>query len=352
MPFLPSDNPSGDGDVDTREVLSQITKRQDLSHEDAASVMHELMTGAMSATQIGALLTGLHMKGETDAEIAGFAQTMRKLATRIDTKRAPLVDTCGTGGDHAGTFNISTTAAFVVAGAGVAVAKHGNRSATSKCGSADVLETLGVNIEASPEVAGHCIDEVGIGFLFARSCHTAMKHVAPIRQELGHRTVFNILGPLTNPAGADRQVIGVFDVSLLEKLANVLLALGSKHAFVVAGADGLDEFTITDATHVAEVAHGEVRLYDFTPEEAGLERAPNASLAGGDAAENASILKEVLAGATGPRRDIVLLNASAALVAGEMVADIPEGISVARQSIDSGAAKEKLNALVTRSNDS
>jgi len=303
------------------------------------------MSGGASDAQVGALLTGLHMKGETVEEITGFAETMRSLATPIKTTRTPLVDTCGTGGDHSGTFNISTAAAFVVAGAGVAVAKHGNRSATSKSGSADVLEALGVNIEATPEQVGRCIDEAGIGFLFARQFHTAMKHVANARAVLGIRTVFNVLGPLTNPAGADRQVVGVFDSALLEPLAKVLLALGAHHAFTVAGSDGLDEITTTGPSMVAEACYG-VKRYEVTPEQVGLSRASAADLAGGEAAENADILRRILEGHPGPHRDIVLLNAAPALVAGGVASNLAEGVEMGAEAIDNGAAGEKLELLI------
>ncbi len=335
-----------------QELLAQLVEGRDLTRSDAARVMQTLMEGEATLAQIGALLVAMRMKGETVDEITGFAETMRKFATRITTMRRPLVDTCGTGGDRSGSFNISTTAAFVVAGAGVAVAKHGNRSASSQCGSADVLEALGVNIDATPETVGRCIDDVGIGFLFARTLHGAMRHVAAPRMELKLRTFFNVLGPLTNPAGADGQVMGVFSADLLEPLAQVLANLGTRHAFVVAGEDGLDEVTLSGATTVAEAHDGKVITYTITPDQFGLEIAPRDALAGGDAARNAAILRHVLEGAPGPMRDVVILNAAAGIIAGQQAANWKEGIEAARQSIDSGAAMAKLQELVNASHDS
>ncbi len=328
-------------------IIINLCERQDMSRLAATNAMHALMAGEATAAQTAAFLVALRMKGETVEEIAGFAETMRALSTKVKTSRKSLVDTCGTGGDRAGTFNISTTAAFVVAGAGVAVAKHGNRSASSLCGSADVLEKLGVNVNATPEQVGHCIDEIGIGFLFARTLHTAMKHVGPVRQELKIRTVFNFLGPLTNPAGADGQVIGVPDPKLGDKLAEVLTLLGTRRAFVVSGSDGLDEITLTGPTHVAESHHGTVTKYEITPETAGLQRAPREELLGGDAEVNAVILRDVLSGKTGPHRDIVLLNAAAGILAShDDEADWRGAVQKAKESIDSGAALAKLDALV------
>lgn len=335
-----------------QEAIARLVQRRDLSRAEAATVMGALMSGNATSAQLGAFLVALHMKGETVDEIAGFAQTMRDFASRVMTSRRPLVDTCGTGGDHSGTFNISTTAAFVVAGAGIAVAKHGNRSATSRCGSADVLEALGVNINATPEHVGKCIDEIGIGFLFARNLHGAMKHVAPVRAELKVRTVFNILGPLTNPASACGQVMGVFDASLVEMLARVLAELGTRHAFVVAGSDGLDELTLAGPSFVAEAKQGVVRSYVLNPTQFGLAEAEREALAGGDAAENGRMLLSVLEGETGARRDIVLLNAAAAIMAGQGADDWASGLAVAAQSIDSGAARVKLEELVRVSHDS
>ena len=334
------------------DALSRVVRREDLSRVEAAALMRILMGGEASPSLVGAILTALAMKGETVEEIAGMAETMRALATAIPATARPLVDTCGTGGDHSGTFNISTTAAFVTAGAGVHVAKHGNRSASSLCGSADVLEALGVKLDLSPEKVAECIDQIGIGFLFARNLHTAMKHVGPIRAELKLRTVFNILGPLTNPAGADGQVMGVFDRSLIAPLAEVLLQLGSRHVFVVAGSDGLDELTLTGPSFVAEGCAGVVKTYEVTPEAFGLSRADAATLKGGDPAANASILRAILSGEAGPHRDIVLLNAAPALVAGGKAASLDEGIRVAQASIDSGAALNKLEELIRKTHDS
>ena len=335
-----------------QEFIAMIARRQALTREQAAEAMQTLMSGEATPCQIAGFLVALHMKGETVDEITGFAETMRAMATRVPTSRRPLIDTCGTGGDRSGTFNISTAAAFVVAGAGVAVAKHGNRSATSKCGSADVLEALGVNIDASPERVGQCIDEVGIGFLFARKLHTAMRHVAAARTELRIRTVFNILGPLTNPAGACGQVMGVFDVGLVKPLAAVLAQLGTRHAFVVAGSDGLDELTLGGPSVVAEAEAGAVKTYEVSPREFGLAEVSANELKGGEPETNAAILREVLGGKKGPHRDIVLLNAAPALIAGQAACDWASGVALAAKSIDSGAALATLEALLRVSHDS
>lgn len=332
-----------------QETIEYIITGHSLTREEAGAAMQTLMSGEATPAQSAAFLIALRMRGETVEEITGLAETMRALATPVKTSRSPLVDTCGTGGDRSGTFNISTAAAFVVAGAGVGVAKHGNRSATSKCGSADVLEALGVRIDCSAKTVGHCIDEAGIGFLFARYFHSAMKHVAPVRVELGVRTVFNVLGPLTNPAGADGQVMGVFDGRLIETLANVLLGLGARHAFVVAGSDGLDELTLTGPSRVAEACGGEVTVYEITPEQFGLERCSLDVLTAGEAAENAAVLTDILKGKQGPHRDITLLNAAPAIVAGQSATDLAEGLEKARKSIDSGAALAKLEQLAALS---
>lgn len=334
------------------EALSSVVAGNHLGREQAAGVLREIMEGRATPAQIGGLLVALRMNGETVDEITGFAETMRAFATRISTKRSPLVDTCGTGGDQSGSFNISTAVAFVAAGAGVAVAKHGNRSASSQCGSADVLEELGVNVEASPEQVGTCIDEVGIGFLFARTLHSAMGHVAAPRRELRMRTVFNVLGPLTNPAGADRQLMGVFDVGLVDPLAQVLQNLGAVHALVVAGSDGLDELTLDGPSVVAEAVDGSVSIYELDAKDLGLEAAPKAALAGGDAKQNAAILWAVLEGEQGPRRDVVLLNAAAALRAAGKAPVWKDGLAIAAESIDSGAARKTLESLIKVSNDS
>lgn len=345
--FKPTDMPNS---MTIHEAIATVVEGADFSRDDAAEVMRLLMTGDCTHAQIGALLAGLRIKRETVDEITGFALAMREFSEKVPTKRDPLVDTCGTGGDRLGTFNISTTAAFVVAGAGVAVAKHGNRSASSQCGSADVLEALGVNVEASASVVGACIDSVGIGFLFARTLHGAMKHVAQPRMELKIATVFNLLGPLTNPAGACGQVVGVYDRTRVMDLAQVLANLGTRHAFVVAGSDGLDEITLAGPTHVAEASERHVRVYDVSPEMFGLPEASSDELRGGDAEENAEILASVLDGAEGPRRDIVLMNAAAAIIAGDAATDWAHGMEMARQSLDSGAARSRLDELVRHSN--
>jgi len=318
------------------------------------------MSGAATDAQIAAFLTGLRMKGETVEELIGFAQVMRQKVVRIrargddvagmsGTDREMLIDTCGTGGDATGTFNVSTATAFVVAGAGLRVAKHGNRSVSSLCGSADVVETLGISLELPPDKVTRCLEEVGIGFLYAPLLHTAMKHVMPARREMGVRTVFNMLGPLTNPAAANAQIIGVYAASLTEPLARVLAELGTVRAFVVHGADNLDEISNTGESRVSEVREGAVRTYVVRPEDFGMARASIKDLAGGDREQNAEIIRAVLGGEPGPRRDIVLMNAAAALVAGARARDLKDGVAVAAQSIDSGAARGKLDALVTLS---
>jgi anthranilate phosphoribosyltransferase len=332
--------------MNIHDTIAHLAEGNHLTRDQAADAMRFLMSGKATPAQMGALLLALRMKGETSDEITGFVQTMRQFATPITTDRRPLVDTCGTGGDRSGTFNISTTAAFVVAGADVAVAKHGNRSASSKCGSADVLEELGVNVDASPEAVGRCIDEIGIGFLFARQLHPAMKNVAQTRQELKLRTVFNILGPLSNPAGADAQVVGVFNAALVDTMAEVLMNMGSRHALVVAGLDGLDEITLAAPTRVAETRDGSMRTFEINPGDVGIASAPRDALLGGDARENADILRRVLEGDEGPRRDVVLLNAGAAIMAGSPGMGWQGGVEAARESIDSGAALGKLEQLI------
>ena len=335
-----------------QEAIAILVQGRSLTRAQAAEAMRDLMSGNATSAQIGGFLVALNMKGETIDEITGFAETMRAMATPVVASRSPLVDVVGTGGDHAGTFNISTTAALVVAGAGIAVAKHGNRSATSQCGSADVLEALGVNIEAAPEQVGRCIDEAGIGFLYARTLHKAMKHAAGPRSELKIRTVFNILGPLTNPASPAGIAVGVFDVARVEPLANVLAQLGVRHAFVVAGSDGLDELTLAGPSQVAEAREGKVETYEVTPDQLGLTHAPKEAVRGGDAATNAELLKGVLQGKQGPHRDIVLLNAAPGIIAGQGAQHWPSALEAAAGSIDSGAAFACLEALVRVSNDS
>ena len=333
------------------DIIALLLQRRDLSEEQAAETMGILMRGAATPAQTAALLIALRMKGETIDEITGFARTMRAFATRVVTMRSPLVDTCGTGGDHSNSFNVSTTAAFVAAGAGVAIAKHGNRSASSLCGSADVLEALGVDVEAKPPFVGRCIDEIGIGFLFARTLHRSMKYVAEVRRELKTRTVFNVLGPLTNPAGAQGQVMGVFDVAWIDTIAQVLAKLGSHRAFVVAGSDGLDELTLAGISHVAETRRGEIQRYEIDAERFGMQRAEKDAILGGDSAQNAAILRRVLEGEPGPHRDIVVLNAAPAIMAGHESCDWPEGVERAKVSIDSGGALEKLSSLIRLSDE-
>ncbi len=343
------------------DYLRLLVERKDLTREQAAAAMEEIMSGRATDAQIAAFLTALRMKGETVDELTGFAAVMRSKATRIevrgavsaglaDTGREMLIDTCGTGGDAAGTFNVSTATAFVAAGAGVKVAKHGNRSVSSLCGSADVVEALGVRIDLPPERVARCIEEVGIGFLFAPLLHSAMKYVMLARRQMAIRTVFNILGPLTNPARAQSQVLGVYDARLVRPMATVLRELGSRRGFVVHGADGLDELSTTGPSQVTEIDGGELKSYTVAPEDFGLPRAPISALQGGDKAENARIIRRILEGERGPKRDIVVMNAAAALVAGGKAADFREGARLAIESIDSGAALDRLERLVRLTN--
>jgi anthranilate phosphoribosyltransferase len=342
------------------DAVRALVERRDLSRIEAAGAMDAIMSGAATNAQIAAFLIALRMKGETVEELIGFAQVMRQKVVRVRTRgdevagltgtdREMLIDTCGTGGDASGTFNVSTATAFVVAGTGLKVAKHGNRSSSTLCGSADVVESLGISLELTPAQVGRCIDEIGIGFMYAPLLHTAMKHVMPARREIGVRTVFNLLGPLTNPAGANAQVIGVASASLTEPLARVLAELGTIRAFVVHGADGLDEISNTGESQISEVHEGVVRSSRVRPEDFGLPRASIRDLQGGDRGENAQIVRLLLGGEPGPRRDIVLMNSAAALVAGGKARDLKEGVGMASQSIDSGAAASKLAALVERS---
>jgi len=339
------------------EAVRQLVDRKDLSRIEAAAAMEAIMSGAATNAQIAAFLTALRMKGETVEELIGFAQVMRQKAVRIrvhddgvagltGTDREMLIDTCGTGGDATGTFNVSTATAFVVAGAGLKVAKHGNRSVSSLCGSADVVETLGISLDLTPQKVARCVDEVGIGFLYAPLLHTAMKHVMPVRREMAIRTVFNMLGPLTNPASANAQIIGVYSPGLTEPLARVLAELGTVRAFVVHGADNLDEISNTGESRVSEVREGMVRSYTLRPEDFGLARTTIAELMGGDREENARIIRAILDGEAGAKRDIVLMNSAAALVAGAKARDLKEGVGLAAHAIDSGAALRKLEALV------
>ncbi len=335
--------------MNIQEAIAKVIEGADLSRGEMTDAMNQIMSGEATDAQIGAFLIALRVKGECVDEIAGAASVMREKATPIATRHDVIVDTCGTGGDHSGTFNISTAAAFVAAGAGLCVAKHGNRAATSQCGSADVLGALGVNIEASPETVSRCLDDVGIGFLFAISLHGAMKYAIGPRREIGARTIFNALGPLSNPAGATRQVVGVYSAALTETLAGVLGTLGAERAFVVHGSDGLDEMTLTGPTRVSELKNGSVSTYDVLPGDFGLMQAPADALKGGDADYNAEITRSILNGEEGPRRDIVLLNAAAAIVAGDKARDLNEGVQVAAEVIDSGKALEKLEGLVAAS---
>lgn len=338
-----------------RETISQLLEGKSLPAEQAETVLGQIMTGGATPAQIAGFLVALRVKGETADEIAGCARAMRQAAVKVRPSRSDLVDTCGTGGDCAGTFNISTTAAFVVAGAGLGVAKHGNRSVSSKSGSADVLEALGVNLSMTPEQVAQAIDEIGIGFLFAPNFHPAMRYAIGPRRELGVRTVFNVLGPLTNPAGATAQVVGVYDGSLTEVLARVLQQLGSRAAYVVHGHGGLDELTTTGPNLVscfgAVPGNGEVVTEMLDPRELGFCRAEPDDLRGGEPETNARITRAVLDGRDfSARRDVVLLNAAAALVAGGTAADLPDGIARAAESIDSGAALHTLRALIDYSN--
>ena len=328
-----------------KEAISTLVSGRSLTTEEAASVMEEIMNGEATPAQFGAFVTALRLKGETVDEIVGLAKTMRARAVPV-TIAEPVVDTCGTGGDGSHTFNISTAAAFVVAGAGLKVAKHGNRAMSSQCGSADVLEALGVKIDLGAEQVRRCLEEVGIGFMFAPIFHPAMKHAAAPRREIGIRTVFNILGPLTNPAGAKAQVLGVAEEALLEKMALVLQSLGCNHALVVHGEDGLDEITLTDKTHVCEFKDSDIKSYTISPEDFGLSRASLDDLKGGTAIENASRLRNVLAGTSGPQRDVVLMNTAAALVAGDKVETLKQGVTLAGEVIDSGHALAKVEQLI------
>jgi anthranilate phosphoribosyltransferase len=350
------------------DALHRIANHgQSLTRAEAREVMAEVLAGNCTDAQIAALLTALRMKGETVEEIVGFAEAIRAAATPLpvsisqagaaapgaldlsgtgrDALAESLVDTSGTGGDASGTFNISTATAFVTAGAGVRVAKHGNRSISSKCGSADVMEALGVNIQLTPERAAQCLREVGICFLFAPDLHLSMKQVQRVRRELRLRTMFNLLGPLTNPAHASGQVVGVYALDMVEKLAEALSMLGLHRALVVHGLDGLDEITITGPTRIAEAREGSVRTYEVDPEEFGMKRATLADISGGDAAENAAIIREVLSGKKSARRDVVVLNTAAALVAAGCVDHLAGGVPLAVRSIDSGEAAAKLKAL-------
>ncbi len=343
-----------------KEAIAKVVEKNNLSEKEMQAVMEEMMTGKATPVQIGAFITALRIKGETVAEITGAAKVMRAKATKvrpnnhlvnldrdeINIDDETILDTCGTGGDGTNTFNISTATAFVAAGAGVRVAKHGNRAISSRCGSADVLKSLGVNLDLDPCDVEGCIREVGIGFLYAPFFHQATKYAAGPRQEIGLRTIFNLLGPLTNPAGATVQVLGVYDPDLTETIAHVLLRLGTKEAFVVCGEGTFDEISICGSTRISHLKDNDVKTFEMTPEEFGFERAAPETIKGGNAQDNARIIHKILDGEKGPKRDIVLLNAGAAFVAAGLDPDFKAGIVRAQDSIDSGRAKQKLDALV------
>jgi anthranilate phosphoribosyltransferase len=333
-----------------KELISKIVRREDLTQEEMEKAMDEIMSGIATPAQIGAFITALRMKGETIEEIAGAAVIMRAKATRIMSGHKPsegvILDIVGTGGDESKTFNVSTTSAFVIAGAGVTVAKHGNRAVSSLCGAADVLETLGVNLNISSNDVEGCIKEVGIGFLFAPVFHGAMKYAAGPRKETGIRSVFNLLGPLTNPAGANVLLLGVYSIDLTEKIASVLKKLATKEAFVVCGEGRFDEISICGPTKISHLKNGEINTFEITPEEFGFKRAVIRDITGGDAKENAKILNGILKGEKGTKRDMVLMNSSAALVAAGTAGDFADGVRVAADSIDSGKAYEKLERLI------
>ncbi len=328
-----------------QDALHKVVERQDLTEDEMISVMTQVMEGESSPTLLSAFLTALRMKGECVAEIVGAAKVMREKAEKLNITADKIVDTCGTGGDGGSTFNISTASAFVVAGAGITVAKHGNRAVSSQCGSADVLKSLGVNIDAEKSVVEKCVNEVGIGFLFAPKMHSAMKHAGGVRKELAFRTIFNLLGPLTNPAGAHAQVIGVFDAKWVTPIAEVLRDLGSAHAYVVHGEDGLDEITLTSRTKIAHLNNGKVIEKTISPEEFSLSSCKLQDLRGGSPEENAGIIRQVLAGESGPKLDIVLINAAATIHASDKASSLQEGLELARESIRSGAANQKLDDL-------
>ncbi len=346
-----------------KEAIAKLVERQDLNELEMIDAMNQIMGGEATSAQIGAFITALRMKGETIPEIIGAARVMRSRATpirvgdvvdidrdEINVDRETILDTCGTGGSGTRSFNISTTVAIVVAACGVKVAKHGNRSISSSCGSADVLEKLGVKLDISPEVVAECIETVGVGFLFAPALHGAMKYAIGPRREIGVRTIFNILGPLTNPAGADRQVLGVFREDLVEPLAQVLLSLGCQRGFVVHGSDGMDEITLTSSTLVAAISGNAVELQTITPEQFGFKRCRLHDLQGGDAEENAAIVNAILNGEAGAKLDIVLLNSAYALLAAGLVTDVDGGIEMARNAIAGGRAKTVLDGLIRMTN--
>lgn len=332
------------------EAIKAVTEKRDLSAQEMSDTMRLIMTGEATPAQVGGFLVGLRMKGETIDEIAAAANVMRELASKVDVEKKHLVDTCGTGGDSSGSFNISTASAIVVAAAGGRVAKHGNRSITSKSGSADVLETAGVNLELSPEQVANCVNEIGVGFMFAPMHHGAMKHAIGPRREMAVRTIFNVLGPLTNPAGAPNQVMGVFSKALVEPLAHVLQRLGSKHVLVVHAEDGMDEISIATPTFVAELNNGEVRTYTIAPEDFGMARADLETIRATDSAHSLEIIKAVFNNVDGPAKDIVSLNAGAAIYAAGLTSSLADGVKKAQQVIASGSVSEKLEQLIAITN--
>ncbi len=335
--------------MDIQAAIKHLIQQQDLNHDEMSDVMNQIMTGNATPAQIGGFLIGLQMKGETVTEIAAAAEVMRSLATPVHINGKHVVDTCGTGGDGASTFNVSTASAFVAAAAGCQVAKHGNRSISSSSGSADVLEAAGVNLELNAEQVKHCIEHVGVGFMFAQKHHGAMKHAIGPRREMGVRTIFNLLGPLTNPAQAAHQVLGVFDKKWVKPMAEVLQKLGSQHVLVVHAEDGLDEISIGAETHVAELKDNKVTTYTIKPEDFGIQQNSIDSLTVSNAQDSLSLIKGVFEGNPGPARDIVVLNAGAAIYAADITASLAEGIAMAAELIDSGAATQKLNALIVTS---
>ena len=336
--------------MDIKNALKLLINRQDLTSQQMTAVMQQIMTGKATPSQIGGFLVALQMKGETIAEITAAAQVMRSLATPVDMGSDNLVDTCGTGGDGARTFNVSTASAFVVAAAGAKVAKHGNRSISSSSGSADVLETAGVNLDVSPQQVRNCINTVGVGFMFAQKHHDAMKHTIAPRREMAVRTIFNLLGPLTNPAKALHQVLGVFDKKWVEPMAHVLKALGSRHVLVVHSKDGLDEISIGEQTYVAELKNNIVTCYEVCPEDFGLKRENISQLAIQSADESLAIINSIFDGELGPARDIVALNAGAAIYAADLASSLDRGIEKAQTLIDNGKAKQKLQDFISCSN--
>jgi len=336
--------------MDLQTAIKTVIQKNDLTSNDMQNVMETIMTGNATPAQIGGFLVGLQMKGETVTEIAAAAKVMRDLATPVEIVGEHIVDTCGTGGDGASTFNVSTASAFVVSAAGATVAKHGNRSISSSSGSADVLEAAGVNLDITPEQVKNCVETVGVGFMFAQKHHGAMKHAIGPRREMAVRTIFNLLGPLTNPARAKHQVLGVFDKKWVEPMAQVLKELGSQHVLVVHAEDGLDEISIGSDSYVAELNKGEINTYTIKPEDFGLQRADIGQLAVSDAKESLAIIQAVFTGQLGPARDIVCLNAGAAIYAANLATSLAAGVTLAQQYIDNGAAQQKLDAFVACTN--